>query len=163
MLSRIFWVGIAAVALVTGMVLQDGDRMFSWTGQEDVSARTQRAIESGIDRTVDRSVDRMEIVGSDGRQIEVSHDARRALGEAVGEMVKAEADLAIIKIRDGSDDEVKAAETRRDQARTVVETLKAQIERQDRLADRDRNAIRDQVRQEVREDVRDTVRDAVRD
>ena len=156
MASRIFWVMIAGLALVTGMVLQDGVSIFGWNDR--VSERVERAVDRSVDRTVDRTLDRMQVVGSDGREIAADPDAKRALGEAVGRLVKAEADLAILKVRDGSAEDMQAASTRRDQARTEVETLKAQIEQQDRLS----QGNRDDVRTQIRDDIRDTVRDAVR-
>jgi len=156
MASRIFWVMIAGLALVTGMVLQDGVSIFGWNDR--VSERVERAVDRSVDRTVDRTLDRMQVVGSDGREIAADPDAKRALGEAVGRLVKAEADLAILKVRDGSAEDMQAASTRRDQARTEVETLKAQIEQQDRLSP----GNRDYVRTQIRDDIRDTVRDAVR-
>jgi hypothetical protein len=160
MASRIFWVMIAGVALVTGMVLQDGVAIFGWNDR--VSERVERAVDRSVDRTIDRTVDRtldrMQVVDADGREIAANPDAKRALGEAVGRLVKAEADLAVLKIRDGSTEDIQAASTRRDHARAEVETLKAQIEQQDRLAQADR----DDARTQLRDDIRDTVRDAVR-
>lgn len=160
MASRIFWVLAAGLALVTGMVLQDGGQIMAWADESEV--RTERAIEAGVERAVVASVDRMQVVGTDGRDIAVTPQTRRALAEAVGRLVKAEAEIAVLGIRDASDAEIQAATVVRDQARTEVETLKAQIERQDQLSDSERAAIRDQIRTTIREDVRDTVRDAVR-
>ena len=163
MASRIFWVFIAGLALVTGMVLQDGDRIFSWADdQTDISAKTERAIEARVERAVESSFDKMQVVGSDGRRIEVTAETKRALGDAVGRLVKAEAELAVLGIRDASDEDMQAATVRRDQARAEVETLKAQIEQQEDVAAGDRDAVREQIQSKVREDIRDTVRDAVK-
>jgi hypothetical protein len=160
MASRIFWVMIAVLALVTGMVLQDGVSIFGWNDRvsERVERAVDRSVDQTIDRTVDRTIDRMQVVDSDGREIAADSDAKRALGEAVGRLVKAEADLAVLKVRDGAAEDIQAASTRRDQARAEVETLKAQIEEQDRLAQADGATARD----EIRDEIRDTVRDAVR-
>lgn len=174
MASRIFWVMIAGLALVTGMVLQDGVSIFGWNDRvsERVDRAVDRSVDRSIDRTVDRSVDRtvnrldpgldrtmdhVQVVGAGGHEMQVSSQTKRQMAEAVGRLVKAEADLAVLKVRDGSDEEVQAASLRRDQARTEVETLKAQIEQQDSLSQGDRDAVRDTIR----EDIRDTVRDAV--
>jgi hypothetical protein len=160
MASRIFWVMIAGLALVTGMVLQDGVSIFGWNDR--VSERVERAVDRSVDRTIDRTVDRtidhMRVVDADGREIAADPDAKRALGEAVGRLVKAEADLAVLKVRDGAAQDIQAASTRRDQARTEVETIKAKIEQQDRLS----QGNRDDARTQLRDDIRDTVRDAVR-
>ena len=156
MASRIFWVMIAGLALVTGMVLQDGVSIFGWNDR--VSERVERAVDRSVDRSVDRTLDRMQVVDSDGREIAADPDAKRALGEAIGRLVKAEADLAVLKVRDGAAEDIQAASTRRDQARTEVETIKAKIEQQDRVAQGDSATTRD----EIRDEIRDTVRDAVR-
>lgn len=160
MLSRILWVGVAGAALVAGMVLQDGDRMFSWADdQTGISAKTERMIEARVERAVDRSIDRMEVEGTDGRRVDVSPETKRALVDAIGRLVKAEADLQILKVRDGSDEALQAAEASRDQARAEVETLKGQIEQQKGTSEQ----VREQIRADIREDVRATVRDAVKD
>ena len=86
----------------------------------------------------------------------------RDLAEAVGRLVKAEADLAVLRIGDADRPELHATRARRDHARGEVDRLKAEIKQQEQLENVQRNAVRDQVRQEIREEVRDTVRDAVR-
>jgi hypothetical protein len=163
MASRIFWVLISGLALVTGMVLQDGGRIFSWADDRtDISARTERAIEAGVERAVEGSLDSMQVVGSDGRRIDVAPETKRALADAVGRLVKAEAELAVLGIRDASDQEIQAASVVRDKARVEVETLKAQIEQQEQLSGGDRDVVREQIRTRIRDDIRETVRDAVR-
>ena len=158
MLSRIFWVGLAGLALIGGMYLQDGDRMFlGWTGHDQVSERTERAIEERIERAVEGSIDRMEVVAEDGREIAVPKETRRALGDAVGRLIEAEAALAVLKIRDGSGEELAAAAARRDQARVEVESLKGQIEAQEAMSRGERDIIRQQVRSEIRAAVREAV------
>ena len=162
MLSRIFWVGLAGIALVTGMVLQNGDEMLAWTGYTDLSASAEQAAETKVDRALDRSFDRMEVVGADGRELDVSAETKRAMASAVGELVKAETNLALLRIGDESEREVLAADARRDRARAEVDRLKAAIEAQDRAGPQDRDQVREQIRTEIREDIRATVREAVR-
>jgi hypothetical protein len=159
MLSRLFWIGLAGVALIAGIIVQDGDGIFSWGDHHDVSAKVDRAIEA----RVEGSFDKMQIVDSDGRQIELSRETRKEFGEAVGRLVKAEVNLAMLGVRDASDEDIQAAKVRRDQARSEVETLKARIERQEHVSDSDRDAVREQIRQEIRDDVHSAVRDVVRD
>ena len=155
MLSRIFWVGIAGVALVTGMILQDGGRVFHWAdSHSDVSVRTERAIEASVDRAVAGSVEHMQVVDSDGQEMDVTPETKQALAAAVGRLVKAETNLAMLRVRDAGDKEMQAAQLRRDQARTEVETLKAAIDGQDQTN-------RDVIREQIRADVRAAVRDAV--
>jgi hypothetical protein len=163
MASRIFWVLVSGIALITGMVLQDGDRIFAWADDTDITASTERAINARVERAVERSVDKMQVVGPDGREIDVPAETKRALGDAVGRLVKAEADLVILKVHDGSSEEIQAASIRRDQARTDVETLRAQIEQQDRASERGRDVVGEQIQRKVREDVRTAIRDAVSD
>ena len=155
MLSRIFWVGLAGLALVTGMILQDGGRMFHWADRHtDVAARTERAIEAGVERAVAGGVEKMQVVGSDGQEMDVTPETKRALADAVGRLVKAETNLAMLRVRDAGDKEMQAAQLRRDQARTEVETLKAAIDGQGQ-------GNRDAIREQIRADIRETVRDAV--
>jgi hypothetical protein len=136
MLSRIFWIGIAGIALIAGIVVQDGRGILSWGDDHHVSAKVDRAIEE----RVEGSFDKMQIVDSDGRQIELSRETRKEFGEAVGRLVKAEANLALLGVRDASDEEIQAATVRRDQ-----------------------DAVREQIRQEIHDDVHSAVRDAVRE
>ena len=160
MLSRIFWVGIAGLALIAGIALQDGDWMF---GSHDtaIDRSIDRTVDRTVDRVVDGSVDRMEIVDRRGNEIAVPAEMKRAFGEAVGRLVKAEADLAILGIRGGDDARMVAATVRRDQARTEVETLKAQIAERKLVAAGEQD-VNDQVEQQIRDEVRASIRDAVR-
>jgi hypothetical protein len=115
-----------------------------------------------IDAAIDRGIAKMEVTDSGGRAIDVAPETKRAMADAVGELVKAETDLALLKVRDGGDEEMQAAETRRDQARTQVETLKADIEKQREAAGTQDGAVRTQVRDEIRDEVREAVRDVAR-
>jgi regulator of protease activity HflC (stomatin/prohibitin superfamily) len=162
MLSRIFWIGIAGIALIAGMALQDGDGIFSWGDHRtDISAKTEQAIAASVDRAVEGSVDKMEITGSDGEEIDVPPETKRALAEAVGRLVKAETALAMVRVREASTEERQEAEARRAQARADVDRLKAEIKRIDQSAKLENEAISDEVKREIREDIRAEVRDAV--
>ena len=172
MLSRIFWVGIAGIALVTGMLLQDGDWIFGsvdrvvdtsidQTVDRTVDQVTDSVVDQVTDGAIDGSVDRMQVVGADGREIDVSPQDKRAFANAIARLVEAEAALAVLKIRDVSGGELQAANARRDAARAEVDRLKAAIKSEDRAGQVSENDVRDQVRQEVREEIRTSVRDAV--
>jgi len=158
MLSRIFWIGIAGIALVAGMVMQDGNRIISWGDDADAARGAGHKVEMSVDSAIDRSFDKMTVVRSDGEEIEIPAETKRAMGEAVGRLVKAETELALLRVRDGSKAETEAATVRRDQARADVETLKDRIENQKTIVEGKREAVRNQVRQEVRETVREAVR-----
>lgn len=166
MLSRIFWVGIAGIALVTGMVLQDGDWFFDMARESEISAKTDRAVDRTVDRVVDRAVDvgadSMQVVGTDGREIDVPPETKRAFGEAIGRLVKAEASLAILRAREGSSENIRMASARRDQARAEVDALKAAIKQQEEAAKLAGGDVSQQIEQDIRDEVRATVRDAVR-
>lgn len=163
MLSRIMWITIAGIALIAGIAMQDGGRIFSWADEHvEISAKTEQAIADSVDRAVEGNFDKMTVMGSDGEEITVPPETKRAFGEAVGRLVKAETALAMLKVRDSSREERKAAEERRDQARADVDRLKAEIKKRDQEAVVDSEAITDQVQREVREDIRAEVREAVR-
>jgi hypothetical protein len=162
MAGRIVWIGIAGLALATGMVLQDGPKIWTLAAQSEITTKGERAIDAKIDAAIDRGIAKMEVTDSGGRAIDVAPETKRAMADAVGELVKAETDLALLKVRDGGDEEMQAAETRRDQARTQVETLKADIEKQREAAGTQDGAVRTQVRDEIRDEVREAVRDVAR-
>jgi hypothetical protein len=156
------WVGIAGLALATGMVLQDGPRLWAWAADSGISAGAERTIEAKVDAAIDRSIDRMEVVGADGRDIPVDSNTKRAFAHAVGELVKAESDLAMVKIRDGGADEMKTATARRDAARAEVDRLKTSMKADGHGAAVEAGVDQQQIQQNVRDDVREAIRDAVR-
>ena len=157
MLSRILWVGVAGIAIVAGMAMQDGDRIFSWGDEREASAKSEHVIEAGVQRAIDGSFDKMQVVGTDGEEIDVPAETKRAMAEAVGELVKAEADLALARVGEDDPDAVREASARRVEARAKVDRLKAAIKSEDRAAQVSENAVRDQVREEIRTSVRDAV------
>jgi hypothetical protein len=161
MLSRIFWISLAGIALIGGMILQDGGSVFSWGDHREVSAKAERAIEDRVEHAIDRSFDKMEVMGSDGQEVDVPAETKRAMADAVGRLVKAEANLAVARATDSSDEEMKAARTQRDKARAEVDRLEVQIRSLDRAASSESDALREQIRREVREDIRASVRESV--
>ena len=160
MLSRIMWITVAGLALFAGMALQN-DWAFGWGDDSQISERTERRIEEKIDRAIDHSFDKMTVVESNGREIELPAETKRAMAAAVGELVKAETDFAMARIGEENDKEVQAASARRDKARAEVKRLKTEIEALEEGAQDGDAARREQIRREVREDVRATVREAV--
>lgn len=163
MLSRIFWVGLAAIALIIGIVLQDGDRIFAVAAQSESMDGVERSIEASVERAIDGSFEGMQVMDGDGNEIDVPPETKRALGEAVGRLVKTKADLAILKVRDASNEEIKAAEARSARARADVDRLKAEIKGHDRAARAEQDAVVAQVERQVRDDVRAQVREEIRD
>jgi uncharacterized protein with von Willebrand factor type A (vWA) domain len=161
MLSRIFWIGLAGLALIGGMILQGGGSIFSWGDHREISAKVEGSIEDRVDRAIDRSFDKMQVQGSDGREVDVPAETKRAMAGAVAELVKAEADLAVAKVSEGSEEELNAARARREKARAEVDRLEEQLRRIDRASPGDREALREQIKREVQEDIRATVRESV--
>ena len=161
MLSRIFWISLAGIALVGGMILQDGGGIFGWGDHREVSAKAEQAIEERVEHAIDRSFDKMEVMGSDGQEVDVPAETKRAMADAVGRLVKAEANLAVARATDSSDEEMKAVRAQRDKARADVDRLEAQIRSLDRAASSETDARREQIQREVREDIRATVRESV--
>jgi hypothetical protein len=161
MLSRIFWISLAGIALVGGMILQDGSGIFGWGDHREASAKAEQAIEERVEHAIDRSFDKMEVMGSDGQEVDVPAETKRAMADAVGRLVKAEASLAVARATDSSDEEMKAARAQRDKARADIDRLEAQIRSLDRAASSESDARREQIQREVREDIRATVRESV--
>ena len=160
MFSRIMWISVAGIALIAGMALQDGDRMFSWD-RDGHEARAERSVDERVDRAIDRSFDKMQVTGADGEEIDVPARTKRAMADAVGRLIKAEADLAMARIGEDDQEAMKAASARRDQARADIDRLKAEIKAFERAAQGEDEALREQIRSEIRAEVRDSVRDAV--
>ena len=161
MLSRIFWIGLAGIALIGGMILQSDGGIFSWGDHREVSAKADRSIEEKVDRAIDRSFDKMTVTRIDGEQIDVPAETKRAMAAAVAELVKAETHYAMVKVGDASDDEVKAAQARRVKARAEVERLEVEIKKLERMSSSEREALREQIKREVQEDVSASVKEAV--
>lgn len=160
MLSRIFWIGLAGIALIGGMILQNGGFLFGWD-DHDASAKVERSIEERVDRAIDRSFDNIDVQGAHGHDIDVPAETKRAMASAVAELVKAETDLAVAKIAEGSDEELKAARARREKARAEVDRMEEQIRKLDEASPSERNALREQIKREVQKDVRESVKESV--
>jgi hypothetical protein len=156
--SRLFWIFLAGIAIVAGFALQQRDILFAW-GSDSAS---DRGIEARIDRGIDRSLSRMDVVGPDGKTIDVAPETKRALADAVGRLVSAETHLVLAKVRHASESELRQATLNRDSARAEVERLKDRIDREKQLSGRDRAVVREQIRQQVRDDIRESIRSAVR-
>ena len=160
MLSRIFWISVAGIALVAGMVVQ-GDSIFGWHDRAHEIRDSHRA-DSQIDRIIDRSFDKMEVTDAEGRKVEVSAETKRDLAGAVSRLVKAETDLALARMGDDDQQEMSSARDRIADARADIERLKTQIKSAELAARVEHDAVREEIRREIQEDVRASVREAVR-
>ena len=103
----------------------------------------------------------MHVTDADGEEIDVPAKTKRAMADAVGRLVKAEADLAMARIGEDDEEAMKAASARRDKARADIDRLKAEIKEFERAAQGEDEALREEIRSEIRAEVRDSVRDAV--
>jgi hypothetical protein len=157
MLSRLFWIGLAGVALVAGIALQDGREMLAWTGGDEIGLASERIIEARVEHAVEE-----RFAGREERSGSPDWDAKHEFATAVRELVGAEAHLVAVRIGGESEEEVREAEVRRDAARATVDRLKQELERQEQLSRQERIELRDQIRTETREAVREQIRSAIR-
>ena len=65
-------------------MLQDGGWSFGWGDDAEISVKAERTIEDKVEHAIDRSFDKMEVIGSDGQEIEVPAETKRAMADAVG-------------------------------------------------------------------------------
>jgi hypothetical protein len=157
MFSRILWIAAAGIALIAGLAWQGA---FSWDHGGDRSK--DRSIEARVDEAIERGFDKVQVTDEDGQTIDVPRETKQAFAKAVSALVRAETDLAMLKVRHASDKEIDAAEVRRDRAKAEVEALKSQIKQRQQLAGSGGDALGDQIRADVRETVREAVREDVR-
>ena len=156
MAGRLPWILAGAAAIVGGMLVQDND----WFSFED--RRHEERVEKAREAKAEAGRLRVTVAGE--QRGEVDPETVRAMTEAVGDLVRTEAALALAEAGD-EPAEIRAARERRDRARALVDKLKADIERQaGEAADpaaAGRDAARDAIRQQVQENVRAEVREAV--
>ena len=166
MAGRFAYFLIGGAAIAGGMLLQGDLRFDSDSAEHEVVRAVERTVDRSLDRTVDRTVDRIvdreadRIVIAGEDQVATTPAAKRALSEAVAELVRAEGSLITLRL----DDEIpaaviKKAEQRRDAARQTVDRLADDAKAETRG---NRDALRENIRDEIREGVRDSVREAVR-
>ena len=131
MAGRIFWIGVAGAALSPGWWFRTATglwhcRRIRGFEQDRSSSRPQR-------RSRRRPQCRQNTDHRPRRtQIDVPPESKRDFADAVGRLVKAEADLCVLRVRDGNRQERAAARARRDHARAEVETLKDAIEQHEK-------------------------------
>jgi hypothetical protein len=140
---------VAGAAIVGGMIYQ-GDVNLDIDSDRHGTVKVHSA---GDESVIEREV--AKVVTQEGETVATDAATKRALSEAVAELVRAEGGLIAARL----DDETPAAaitqaEQRRDAARQTV----------DRLADdvRSKTRDRDSLRQNARDQVRESVREAVR-
>lgn len=159
-MGRFGYFAVAGSALVAGMVVQgDIDLGSDPDGRDravDVVRDRDGKIDRTVDRIVDRATDRIEIRADDGRPVATDRATRRALAEAVKELVRAESSLIAAKMNDALPPAaIKQAEHRRDLARQAVERITDDAKAESRG---DRDALRKSIRDEVRAEIRDALR-----
>jgi hypothetical protein len=156
MAGRFAYFLVGGAAIVTGMIVQgDIDLGSDHQGHNrivKVSSGGDGEIDRTVDRIVDRATDKIVIDGDDGRVFATDPATKRALAEAVKELVRAEASLIAARM----DDDMPAAainqaEQRRDLAKQAVDRIAND-------AKADTRGNRDALRQNIRDEVRGAVR-----
>lgn len=147
---------VAGAAIVGGMVIQGDVDLGSDHDGHDRTVKISTGGDDEIDRTVDRIVDRatdkMEIRGDDGQAVATDRATKRALAEAVKELVRAEGSLIAARMDDDMPAAaIKQAEQRRDLAKQAVERIANDAKAESR-------GNRDALRQNIRDEIRDAVR-----
>lgn len=156
MAGRFAYVLVAGAALVGGMYFQ-GDLDFDGHEVRAVVVEggdraSDRRIDRRIDRIVDRETRKISRGDENGPSADLDAATRRALVEAVAELVRAEGSLVTAKLDDQTPAAViKQAEHRRDLARQAVEQLADDAKAGSRG---DRDALRQNIRDEIRDAVR---------
>lgn len=158
MAGRIAWILAGGAAVVGGMMMQDRV-MFGWDDepraerQRDAKMEARVDVGSIVNEVIDDQTDRLTVVGKDGAAIDATPQLKKQMAQAVAELVKAEAALAVADFRDQPRDQIRAARDRRDLAERRVDQLARQLkdrEQRETVGDR-KHEIRDRVRSEIRD------------
>lgn len=157
MAGRLPWILAGGAAIVGGMIVQDND----WFTFDDRRHEARTEAREARDEAA-REAGRLRVTVAGERKGEVDPETVRAMTEAVGDLVRTEAALALAEAGDDQA-EIRAARERRDRAKALVDELKVDIERQAEGAAADpaaagRDAARDAIRQQVRDEIREAVR-----
>lgn len=151
MAGRIAWILAGGAAVVGGMMMQDRI-MFGWDPDEPKTEHAAKVeIGSIVNEVIDDQTDRLTVVDEDGAAIDATPELKKQMAQAVAELVKAEAALAVADFRDQPRGQMRTARDRRDQAERRVDQLARQLkDREQRETVRDRkHEIRDRVRSEI--------------
>src|SRR6478672_2661457 len=137
MARRFAYFLVGAAAIVTGMIVQGDIDLGSHHEGHDrivkVSSGGDGEIDRTIDRIIDRATDKIEIDGDDGRAVATDPATKRALAEAVKELVRAEGSLIAARMDDDTPAAViKQAEQRRDLAKQAVDRIAADAKAESR-------------------------------
>jgi len=153
MAGRLVYLLIGGAAVVGGMFVQgdlgdNGDEV-----DREVARVATIAQNIGVNWSVDSKIDAVGV--SDGDEVAIDATRKRALSEAVAELVRAEGSLITARLDDEMPTAVRQAEQRRDAARQAVDRLAEDVRAETR-------GNRDALRQNIRDDVREGVRSAIR-
>lgn len=156
MAGRLAYFLVGGAAIFTGMIVQGHIDFGSNHEAHDRIVKVGSGGDGEIDRTVDRIVDRatdkIEIDGDDGQAVATDPATKRALAEAIKELVRAEGSLIAARMDDDMPAAaIKQAEQRRDLAKQAVDRIAADAKAESR-------GNRDALRQNIRDEVRDAVR-----
>ena len=105
----------------------------------------------------------MQVIGSDGREIDVPREAKRAMADAVGRLVKAETDLAHRPASaTAATRKLKAARATPRPGASRRRSAKGAVREARQAASNDNAVLREQIRARIRDDIRASVRDCRR-
>ncbi len=165
MAGRFAWIMAGGAAILAGMAFQ-GD-LFDDEGSRNSGAKVtvhhdgpakDDDVAARVERKVEESIADAEVTDGEGRTIELSRVVREELAEAVTEVVKAEAALAMLKIKGAPvKDEIPAAELRVAEAKARMDALEKRIEAERDASETARDAERERIRAEIRAEVRDAM------
>jgi Asp-tRNA(Asn)/Glu-tRNA(Gln) amidotransferase A subunit family amidase len=154
--GRIAWILAGGAAIIGGMMMQDR-LMFGW-GDDGPRTPRHSEVEVGsiVNEVIGAQTDRLTVVSDDGAGIDVPPEVKRKMAQAVADLVKAEAALAVADLRDQPRDQLEALRDRRAAARDRVDQLADQIKDEEQ-----REGVRDS-KHEIRDQIRSEIRDALR-
>lgn len=152
MAGRFGYFLVGAAAIFTGMVVQGDVHLGSGHQRIVRVSGPDREIDRAVDRIVDRATDKIEIDGDDGQPVAADPATKRALADAVKELVRAEGSLIAARMDDNTPGAaIRQAEQRRDLAKQAVERIANDAKAESRG---NREALRQDIRDEVRAAVR---------
>ena len=168
MAGRLAWIAAGGAAILGGMMFQ-GDGLFGVDvrGEDgrdrSVSVHVAEKVEGKTERLVDRMVaehgDDVEYQDHKGRTVELDRETKIKLARAVGDLVKAEARLALFDFKNEEDTpEGRTARKARDDAQATIDRLEAEIKSRTGASPEKGNEVRDDIRREVRQGIQAAIR-----
>lgn len=160
MAGRLAWILAGGAAIVGGMAIQGSSIIDFDSGEHEERVVKEAIAEAKAERIADRVV-RTEVIDSEGGRAEADADRIESINDAVADLVKAEAALAVAQMGSNPNpEEVRLARVERDEAQARVDRLNREVSEEAASGgvDAGRDAVRDQIRDNVRQEVREAIR-----